>query len=119
LSPGAVAPLAEALYRERRLDFGRDNMQTRCIPRGPAYILSPYEETRILQTPTIIALLNNDMTHREIFMDGRQLEADPNPSWMGYSVGHWDGDTLTSKATAIPTARGRTATAIRTRKRYA
>jgi len=27
-------------------------------------------------------------------MDGRQLEADPAPSWMGYSVGRWEGDTL-------------------------
>jgi hypothetical protein len=27
-------------------------------------------------------------------MDGRELEKDPNPTWMGYSVGHWDGDTL-------------------------
>jgi hypothetical protein len=35
-----------------------------------------------------------DLVHREIFMDGRTLEPDPNPTWMGYSVGHWDGDTL-------------------------
>jgi hypothetical protein len=27
-------------------------------------------------------------------MDGRTLEADPAPSWMGYSVGRWEGDTL-------------------------
>jgi hypothetical protein len=32
--------------------------------------------------------------HREIFMDGRTLEPDPNPTWMGYSVGRWEGDTL-------------------------
>jgi hypothetical protein len=29
-----------------------------------------------------------------IFTDGRELEANPAPSWMGYSVGRWDGDTL-------------------------
>ena len=29
-----------------------------------------------------------------IFMDGRTLETDPNPSWISYSVGHWGGDTL-------------------------
>jgi hypothetical protein len=32
--------------------------------------------------------------HRTIFTDGRPLPKDPNPAWMGYSVGHWDGDTL-------------------------
>jgi len=32
--------------------------------------------------------------HRTIFTDGRKLPQDPNPAWMGYSVGHWEGDTL-------------------------
>ena len=49
---------------------------------------------RFLQTPAMIVILNDDLTYRVIFMDGRALETDPNPSWMGYSVGHWDGDTL-------------------------
>ena len=31
---------------------------------------------------------------RQIFLDGRQLAADVNPSWLGYSIGKWDGDTL-------------------------
>jgi hypothetical protein len=39
-------------------------------------------------------ILNPDLTYRQIYLDGRALEAAPNPSWMGYSVGHWDGDTL-------------------------
>ena len=49
---------------------------------------------RFLQTPAMIVILNEDLTYRQIFMDGRALETDPNPSWMGYSVGHWDRDTL-------------------------
>ena len=36
----------------------------------------------------------DDGMHRSIFMDGRSLEPDPNPTWMGYSVGHWEGDAL-------------------------
>jgi len=42
----------------------------------------------------MLAILDDDLTFRQIHMDGRPLEADPNPSWMGYSVGRWDGDTL-------------------------
>jgi len=38
--------------------------------------------------------LNEDLTYRQVFMDGRALETNPNPSWMGYAVGRWDGDTL-------------------------
>ena len=49
---------------------------------------------RIIQTPTLVAMLFDDGMHREIWMDGRSLEVDPNPTWMGYSVGRWDGDTL-------------------------
>jgi hypothetical protein len=33
-------------------------------------------------------------THRTIWMDGRKLEEDPEPTWYGYAVGHWDGNTL-------------------------
>ena len=31
---------------------------------------------------------------RQIFTDGRALPPDPNPTWMGYSIGRWDGDTF-------------------------
>ena len=52
------------------------------------------EMMKIVQTPSLILILNPDLTYRQIFLDGRVLETAPNPSWMGYSVGHWDGDTL-------------------------
>ena len=49
---------------------------------------------RIVQTSTVTAILHHDLTYRQIFMDGRTLEPNPHPTWMGYSVGRWDGDTL-------------------------
>ena len=39
-------------------------------------------------------MLFDGTLYREIFLDGRKLEKDPNPDWMGYSVGHWEGDTM-------------------------
>jgi hypothetical protein len=39
-------------------------------------------------------MLYEDLIYRQVFMDGRELPKDPNPSFMGYSVGRWDGDTL-------------------------
>jgi len=94
LQSGDVAPWADALYRQRRLEFGKDSMETLCLPLGPAYLTTRYREQRIVQTPTLIVFAFDDMMHREIFMDGRALEQDPNPTWMGYSVGRWEGDTL-------------------------
>ena len=31
---------------------------------------------------------------RQIFLDGREVVPDANPTWLGYSTGKWDGDTL-------------------------
>jgi hypothetical protein len=89
-----VAPWAHELFVKRQLEFGKDSMETQCLPLGPAYLTSRYREFRIVQTPTLIMIAYSDGLHREIFMDGRSLEKDPNPTWMGYSVGHWDGDVL-------------------------
>jgi hypothetical protein len=94
LTPGDVLPWANALYQERKKEYGKNNMEAQCLPMGPAYTTTPYRESRIIQTPTMLAILYEDLTYRQIYMDGRQLEKDPNPTWMGYSVGHWDGDTL-------------------------
>lgn len=94
LNPGEIQPWAEALYQQRVREFGKDSMEVLCLPFGPAYSTTPFRESKIVQTPTLLAILHNDLTYRQIFMDGRELEKDPNPSWMGYSVGHWDGDTL-------------------------
>lgn len=69
-----------------------------CLPSGPSsYPAGPSVGgvRRIVQHPELIAVLNPDMTYRQIFMDGRPLEPEPLlPSWLGYSTGRWDGDTL-------------------------
>jgi hypothetical protein len=98
LKPGDIKPWALELVERRREDLGKDGMQVRCLPLGPAYATSGdstgSEMMRIVQTPQLIVMLNPDLTYRQIWMDGRALEPDPNPSWMGYSVGRWDGETL-------------------------
>jgi hypothetical protein len=87
-------PAAEALFRKHLSDFRRDNPFSHCLPGGPLTILGPGLH-RIMQSPTVVALLYEWGSHyRQIFLDGRQLPPDPNPAWLGYSVGHWDGDTL-------------------------
>ena len=42
----------------------------------------------------MILLYEYQTLFRQVFTDGRELPKDPNPTWMGYSVGHWEGDTL-------------------------
>ncbi len=93
LKPADVQPWAQTLVQQRTENFGRDNPHYQCLPQGPAYTTTGGMK-RLLQTPEMMVILNEDLTYRQIYMDGRALETDPNPSWMGYSVGHWDGDTL-------------------------
>jgi hypothetical protein len=93
-----VQPWARALVEERRENLGKEYMNVKCVPLGPGYVTAAdstgAEMMKIVQTPTLILILNPDLTYRQIFLDGRTLEAAPNPTWMGYSVGRWEGDTL-------------------------
>jgi hypothetical protein len=93
LKPDDVQPWARALLQERAENFGKDDPHYRCLPEGPGYSTG-IGMKRFLQTPAMIVLLNEDLTFRQIFMDGRALETNPDPSWMGYSTGHWDRDAL-------------------------
>jgi hypothetical protein len=90
----AAQPWARALIQQRTDNFGKDNPTYLCLPDGPTAADPVGVMRRILQTPAMVAMLYDDLTYRQIFMDGRRLETDPNPSWMGYSVGRWEGDTL-------------------------
>ena len=90
-----VAASAIALSKQRMENLGKDDPATyRCLPNGPRVIYAPQTWVRVVQTPSTIVMLYEDLVYRQIFMDGRELPKDPNPSFMGYSVGRWDGDTL-------------------------
>ena len=93
LKPADVKPWAQELLQRRLADFGIDSMETQCLPLGPAAITNS-DPVKFIQTPSLIVMLLEDLTYRQIHMDGRKLPKNPNPSWMGYSVGRWDGDTL-------------------------
>jgi len=85
-------PAAEALFRMRA---DADDLLDRpeCLPSGPGDIF--INAFRIVQSPTVLALLYEGAdSYRQIFLDGRELPKDPNPTWRGYSVGHWEQETL-------------------------
>ena len=94
LKPGEVQPWAAALFAQRMSEFGKDDPSTiGCLPLGPRHVTGGGLR-KIVQTPAVILILHEDLAYRQVFMDGRPLPTDPNPSFMGYSVGRWEGDTL-------------------------
>jgi hypothetical protein len=84
-------PWAAALAKKRADDLFKDSPGVVCLPPGPVVNLGV---GKIVQTPNLLVMLYGGTLYREIFLDGRELPKDPNPDWMGYSVGHWEGDTL-------------------------
>jgi hypothetical protein len=99
LKPDEIKPLAHELVKQRGANFGRDDQQVRCLPEGPRFNHFVALPKKIVQTPTLIVVLSEDLTYRQIFLDGRSLPRDPSPSFMGYSVGRWEGDTLVVEST--------------------
>jgi hypothetical protein len=67
---------------------------TRCLPAGIPAGIFIYSFQMIQAPREIVILTENGDPARQIHTDGRSLPKDPQPSWMGYSVGKWEGDTL-------------------------
>jgi hypothetical protein len=87
-----IQPWAEALSKER-IAGGRDWPPAHCLP--PSIPNLHGEPLKIIQEPDLVVILHEVFgLVRQVFLDGRTLARDPNPTWLGYSVGHWDGDTL-------------------------
>jgi hypothetical protein len=98
LKPGDVSfqPWAEALYKERLTGvLSKEEPDANCLPQGVPKIDAAPVPWRIVQTPGMVIILYEAFTQwRQIFADGRALPTDPNPTWLGYSVGKWDGDAF-------------------------
>jgi len=97
IDPGNPDPLPWAAARRKQEieNHMLDWPELRCLPIGPILQGEDGDNT-IVQGPKTIAIFY-DIGHdlpRLVYMDGRRHPQDPNPSWMGHSVGKWEGDTL-------------------------
>ncbi len=98
LTPDDVVmlPWARALQQQREANLHGDDPLARCLPHGVPRVntngLFPF---KIVQTPTLVVILYEQLNlFRQVFLDGRTLADSVNPTWLGYSTGHWEGDTL-------------------------
>jgi hypothetical protein len=89
-------PWAKALSQQRQDNNHKDDPLARCMPPGVPRIntISPF---KIVQTPQLVIMLyetTSNSTFRQVFTDGRPLPKDPQPTWLGYSIGTWEGNVL-------------------------
>jgi len=89
-----LTPEGEALQRQRK---GSSLCLPETLPQRTAAL--PFKI--FVSRGTVVIPYEHDTTFRQIFIDGRQLPKDPNPTWSGYSVGKWDGDTLVVDTTGF------------------
>jgi hypothetical protein len=89
-------PSAAALYKERQENFSKDRPSGRCLPHGvPDAMLVPATPFKLLQTSAVtLILFENQGRFRQVFTDGRGFPNEMQPTWLGYSIGRWDGDTF-------------------------
>jgi hypothetical protein len=97
-----LQPWAEALLKERMETSGKDYPASRCLPPGVPNITFAPHPFKIVQVPGLVVILHEAlMTFRQIFTDGRALPQKAEPTWMGYSVGTWEGDRLVVRTTGF------------------
>jgi hypothetical protein len=93
--PTPFQPWAQALVRQRMADFSKDDPRARCLPESGPRMWASLQMQKIIHNPDSLTILQEFMgQYRQIFLDGRTLPTDPEPSFKGYSVGKWEGDTL-------------------------
>jgi hypothetical protein len=91
-----MLPWAAAVFKQRHDSMSKDDPEARCLPPGvPRMSTTPYPWT-IVQTPKLIVILYEGGAHiwRKIFMDGRPHDPNVQETWLGDSIGRWEGDTL-------------------------
>lgn len=97
LDPADVRPWATQTFNAHLDNLGKDDPGTiGCQPLGPRHITGGglVRLAKVVQTPLVIVVLYEDMNYRQIYLDGRALPKNPSASFMGYSVGRWQGDEL-------------------------
>jgi hypothetical protein len=98
LAPQGDAPLqpwAKQRFQENRA-MKQSETDARCLPPGVPRIMLMARPLQMVQEVNRIVLLYEGGAHiwRQVWMDGRAHPKEPNPDWMGHSIGHWEGGTL-------------------------
>ena len=98
-SKPVFTPAAQAeikAYKDAQAKGGEQDKQTaNCLPPGMPGIMDQPYPIEVLATPGVVTVIQEAYTQvRHIHTDGRKIPDDPDLTFNGTSVGHWEGDTL-------------------------
>jgi hypothetical protein len=100
LKPLPLTPWGEEKFRANHpiglyTSLNSNDPNNSCLPPGVPNIYTHAFPVEILQVPgRVIMFFEFGHYVRQIFTDGRAHQKDANPTWMGDSIGTWEGDTL-------------------------
>lgn len=97
----ALQPWAANVVQQRAANGAKEHPSSFCLPAD--VILNSAFVYKLVQTPEVIVVLweGNLPGVDQIFLDGRPHPKEWFPTWMGHSVGHWEGDTLVVDTTGF------------------
>jgi hypothetical protein len=102
--PGGLPyqPWLIPIVKERTANEALDDPHIRCLPDNFLRAYGLPHLLKFVHSPQLLVVLNEmNAGYRQVFMDGRPLPKDPNPSWQGYSSATWSGDTLVIDTTGL------------------
>jgi hypothetical protein len=96
--PSLTAPYAKRLadyQAAQRAGEIQDTPAANCVPNGmPSIMTQPYPLEFLFTPGKVTVLIEAYSQWRQIFTDGREHPDDPDLTFNGHSIGHWEGDTL-------------------------
>jgi len=104
-----MTPWAQARFDVERPGYGPrpapggNDPILQCDPMGFPRIMFLNTPFEFVKAPgRVIQFFEHEHEYRSIWTDGRSLPADPDPTWYGYAIGHWEGeDTLVVESTGF------------------
>ena len=94
LAKGETIPLLPSAEKIMKARQSKDDPEANCLPTGVPRV-APYPWTIATAPGRLFFIFEGNIhSYRQIFMDGRPHPKDPDPTWYGHSVGHWENDML-------------------------
>ena len=94
LQPAAAKALAD-FNAAKSTGKNTQTQLANCVPPGmPQIMRMPYPMEFAFTLGKIVLVIETESQVRHIYADGRPLPEDPDPYFNGWSIGHWEGDTL-------------------------
>jgi hypothetical protein len=106
LTPAYAAKLKEYQDAQRSGEI-EDGPAANCVPNGmPSIMTQPYPIEFLFTPGKVTIMIEAYSQWRQIFTDGRKHPEDPDLTFNGHSIGHWEGDTLVVDTVGFTTATG-------------